>query len=109
MSWRGLQGAVDAAKQGHDTVLSPAPDLYLDNRQSTSGDEPPGRGYVLDLKAVYGFNPAPDAISESDRSHILGLQANVWTEHIRTNDRFERMAFPRAVAVAEIGWSPAAG
>jgi hexosaminidase len=108
MSWRGLQGAVDAAKQGHDTVLSPAPDLYLDNRQSASGDEPPGRGYILNLKSVYGFNPTPDAISESDRSHILGLQANVWTEHIRTNDRFEMMAFPRAVAVAEIGWSPAA-
>ena len=108
MSWRGIQGAVDAAKLGHDTVLSPAPDLYLDNRQSASGDEPPGRGYVLNLKSVYGFNPTPDAISEGDRSHILGLQANVWTEHIRTNDRFERMAFPRAAAVAEIGWSPAA-
>jgi hexosaminidase len=108
MSWRGTQGAVDAAKLGHDTVLSPAPDLYLDNRQSASADEPPGRGYILTLKAVYGFNPAPDAISESDRSHILGLQANVWTEHIRTDDRFEMMAFPRAAAVAEIGWSPAA-
>ena len=108
MSWRGIQGAVDAAKQGHDTVLSPAPDLYLDNRQSTSGDEPPGRGYVLNLKSVYGFNPTPDAISEADRTHILGLQANVWTEHIRTDDRFEMMAFPRAAAVAEIGWSPAA-
>ena len=107
MSWRGIQGAVDAAKQGHDTVLSPAPDLYLDNRQSASGDEPPGRGYVLNLKSVYGFNPTPDAISEADRTHILGLQANVWTEHIRTNDRFEMMAFPRAAAVAEIGWSPA--
>ncbi len=108
MSWRGIQGAVDAAKLGHDTVLSPAPDLYLDNRQSASSDEPPGRGYILNLKSVYAFNPAPDAISESDRSHILGLQANVWTEHIRTDERFEMMAFPRAVAVAEIGWSPAA-
>ena len=108
MSWRGIDGAVDAAKQGHDTVLSPAPDLYLDNRQSASSDEPPGRGYILNLKSVYAFNPTPDAISEGDRSHILGLQANVWTEHIRTDDRFELMAFPRAVAVAEIGWSPAA-
>ncbi len=108
MSWRGIDGAVDAAKQGHDTVLSPAPDLYLDNRQSASADEPPGRGYILNLKSVYAFNPTPDAISEGDRSHILGLQANVWTEHIRTDDRFELMAFPRAAAVAEIGWSPAA-
>ncbi len=108
MSWRGTQGAVDAARLGHDTVLSPAPDLYLDNRQSASGDEPPGRGYLLTLKSVYGFNPTPDAISEADRSHILGLQANVWTEHIRTNERFETMAFPRAAAVAEIGWSPQA-
>jgi hexosaminidase len=108
MSWRGIQGAIDAAKQGHDTVLSPAPDLYLDNRQSASSDEPPGRGHILDLKSVYAFNPTPDAISEADRSHVLGLQANVWTELIRTDDRFEMMAFPRAVAVAEIGWSPAA-
>ncbi len=107
MSWRGTQGAIDASKLGHDTVLSPAPDIYLDNRQSASGDEPPGRGTIIDLKSVYAFNPMPDAIADADRRHILGLQANVWTEHIRTNERFERMAFPRAAAVAEVGWSPA--
>ncbi|MGZ3304509.1 MAG: family 20 glycosylhydrolase, partial [Asticcacaulis sp.] len=107
MSWRGTQGAIDAAKLGHDTVLSPAPDLYLDNRQSASSDEPSGRGYILTLKAVYGFNPEPAAISDSDRRHILGLQANVWTENIRSGAHFEQMAFPRATAVAEIGWSPA--
>ena len=108
MSWRGIDGAVAAAKQGHDTILSPAPTLYLNHRQSTSGDEPPGRGQVITLKDVYAFDPAPAAIAAADRAHILGLQANVWTEHSRTDARVEAQAFPRLLAVAELGWSPAA-
>ncbi|MDB5457951.1 MAG: beta-hexosaminidase, partial [Caulobacter sp.] len=108
MSWRGVDGAVAAAKAGHDTVLSPAPLLYLDNRQSASADEPPGRGRVVSLKDVYDFDPAPAALTEAERTHILGLQANAWTEHMRTDQRLERMIFPRLAAVAERGWSPKA-
>jgi hexosaminidase len=106
MSWRGLEGAVAAAKQGHDTVLSPWPLMYLDNRQSASPDEPPGRGRVVSLKDVYDFDPAPAAMTPDERKHVIGLQANAWTEHMRTDKRLERMVFPRLVAVAERGWSP---
>ena len=106
MSWRGLDGAVAAAGAGHDTVLSPWPILYFDNRQGSSSSEPPGRGRVLSLEEVYGFDPMPAGIAPQQRHHVLGLQANVWTEHIRTEDRVAYMTFPRAAAVAEIGWSP---
>jgi hexosaminidase len=105
MSWRGLDGAVAAVGAGHDTVLSPWPTLYFDNRQGTGVDEPPGRGKVISLHDVYDFDPMPAGIAANQRQHILGLQANVWTEHIRTDDRVAYMTFPRAAAVAEVGWS----
>ncbi len=109
MSWRGIDGAIAAAKQGHDTVLSPHPTLYLDNRQSVSPDEPTGRGKVISLKDVYAFDPAPAQLTPDERKHILGVQANVWTEHMQTDTRMEQMAFPRAVALAERGWTPDTG
>lgn len=104
-SWRGVAGAITAAKLGHDAVLSPAPDLYFDNRQGDGPDQPPGRGHVLTLKDVYGFDAAPDSLSEAERAHIIGVQGNIWTEHIRTDDRVSLMAFPRAAALAEVAWS----
>jgi hexosaminidase len=104
-SWRGIDGAIAAAKAGHDAVLSPAPTLYFDNRQGFGPSEPPGRGHLIDLKTVYDFDPAPDAIPAEQQHHILGLQANLWAEHIRTEARSAWMLFPRASAVAEIGWS----
>ena len=105
MSWRGIDGAVAAVGAGHDAVLSPWPTLYFDNRQGTGSDEPPGRGKVISLRDVYDFDPMPPNIAADQRQHILGVQANVWTEHIRTEERVEVMTFPRAAAVAEIGWS----
>jgi hexosaminidase len=109
MSWRGINGAIAAAKAGHDTVLSPHPVLYLDNRQSLSPDEPAGRGQVISLKDVYAFDPAPAQLSADERKHILGVQANVWTEHMQTDARMQLMAFPRAIALAERAWTPEAG
>ena len=108
MSWRGIDGAITAAKAGHDTVMSPAPWMYFDNRQSSRPQEPPGRGAVIDLKMVYNFDPAPKVLTDDQRAHVIGLQANVWTEHIRTEDRVETMVFPRLAAIAETGWSPLA-
>ena len=105
MSWRGIGGAITAAKAGHDTVLSPAPDLYLDNRQSDSGDEPPGRGAIIDWKRVYAFEVAPPSLTADERKHLIGLQVNEWTEHARTTDYVERMIWPRAAILAELGWS----
>ena len=103
MSWRGLEGAEAAAKAGHDTVLSPWPTLYFDNRQIN--DDQPGRGRLITVEDVYRFNPAPASIPPAQREHILGVQANLWTEHMRSEARVEYMAFPRAAALAEVAWS----
>jgi hexosaminidase len=105
MSWRGTDGAVAAAKAGHDTVLSPAPDLYFDHWQS-AGDLTPGRSNTLSLEMVYGFKPVPDAVPAEQRKHILGLQANLWAELMRTEARVDYMLFPRIAALAEVAWSP---
>ncbi len=105
VSWRGLDGAVGAARRGNDTVLSPWPTLYFDFRQSGAADEPPGRIKLSTLADVYRFDPLPPGLTDAEAAHVLGLQANVWTEHIRTDDRIGHATFPRAAAVAEIGWS----
>jgi hexosaminidase len=105
MSWRGSDGAVAAALRGNDTILAPGPTLYLDNRQSDAPWEPPGRGKVISLAEVYGFEPQPAALERRAAGHVLGVQASLWTEHIRTEERQAWMSFPRAAAVAELGWS----
>ncbi|HEY2179705.1 MAG TPA: family 20 glycosylhydrolase [Caulobacteraceae bacterium] len=121
-SWQGASSALDAARAGHDVVIAIAPTLYFDNRQGALPSEPPGRGWVVSLKDVYSLDPGapplppsaptsaaspsrPPGFSEADRAHILGLQGNMWSEHIRTEDRMAAMTFPRAAAVAEAGWT----
>jgi len=105
MSWRGIDGAIAAARAGHDTILSPAPTLYFDNRQGESPNEPPGRGKVISLQDVYGFDPMPAGLTAAEAKHVLGVQANLWTEHVRTEEQVSRMTYPRAAALAEIGWT----
>src|SRR5688572_20110630 len=105
MSWRGTGGALVAATRGHDTVLAAHPTLYFDNAQAISAREPPGRGRVVTLRDVYAFDPSLASLAPDRQRHVLGVQGNVWTEHIRTEARVAWMAFPRAAAVAEIGWS----
>jgi hexosaminidase len=105
MSWRGLDGARKGAVAGHDTVLAAWPTLYFDNRQGPGADEPPGRGRILTLADVYGFETEVDGLSPAQQQHVIGMQANVWTEHIRTEAWVEWMSFPRAAAVAELAWS----
>jgi hexosaminidase len=104
-SWRGVDGAIAAAKAGHDAVLAPGPTLYFDNRQGFGAIEPPGRGNLVDLATVYGFDPSPKELTAEQQRHILGLQGNLWTEHVRTEERAAWNMFPRASAIAEIGWS----
>jgi hexosaminidase len=108
MSWRGVEGAVAAAAAGHDTVLAPQPTLYFDHIQALGPELHPGRLGVVTLEDVYRFDPEP-AIAADQRQHILGLQANVWTEHVRTDEAVGYVTFPRAAAVAETGWSPRGG
>ena len=104
-SWRGVAGAVTAARAGHDSVLSPDPTLYLDHRQSINQHYPPGRGSVVSIEQIYAFDPHRLDLTPGQIAHILGLEADIWTEHVRTEDRVEYMVWPRGAAVAEIGWS----
>jgi hexosaminidase len=105
MSWRGIDGAIEAARLGHDAVLAPWPILYFDHRQSGSASEPPGRGLVVSLRDVYEFDPMPPVLAAAGKEHVLGVQANLWSEHIRTEERLGWMAFPRAAALAEVAWA----
>jgi hexosaminidase len=105
MSWHGVDGGIAAAARGNDSVMAPHPTLYFDNRQGTGVDEPPGRIRVISLEDVYRFEPAPATLGAEQARHVLGLEAAVWTEHIRTEQRVATMSYPRAAAVAELGWS----
>jgi hexosaminidase len=107
MSWHGASAAHAAAIKGNDAVLAPDPMLYFDHRQSPLATEPPGRLAVISLEDVYRFEPHDPQLTEVQQRHILGLQADLWTEHIKTGRRVEWMALPRAAALAEVGWSPA--
>jgi hexosaminidase len=106
MSWHGVAGAHAAALAGHDAILTPWPTLYFDNRQSALASEPPGRLKVISLEDVYRFEPRDPALSAARQDHVQGVQANLWTEHMRTEARVEWMALPRAAALAEVAWSP---
>jgi len=107
MSWRGTQGAIDAARLGHDVVLSPAPTLYFDNLQSARDDEPSGRLSVQTLATVYHFETVPASLSVEQARHVLGAQANIWAEYLTAPWQVEHAAFPRMDALAETVWTPA--
>lgn len=109
MSWRGMEGGIAAAKQGHDAILTPNRPLYFNYRQSDATDEPAGRDPVNSLADVYNFQAQPTALTPAEQTHILGVQGSIWTEYILTEDRVQHMLFPRAAALAEVAWSPAAG
>lgn len=106
MSWRGTDGAIEAARAGHDVVLSPSPALYLNHIQSDAADETPGRADVISLKSVYDFKVVPVQLNAEQAKHVLGAQGNLWTEHHRTQPRVERGLFPRGAALAEATWTP---
>jgi hexosaminidase len=106
MSWRGIQGGIDAAKQGHDVVMTPTSDCYFDYYQGPQDQEPPGIGGYLPLNRVYSYNPVPPGIDAQTAKHILGGQANLWTEYVPNLKHAEYMAFPRVAAMAEVLWSP---
>jgi len=104
VSWHQA-GAVQALQAGHDAVIATDPTLYLDHRQSDGVGEPPGRGAVVSLEDVYGYEPAPPSLPADQRAHIIGVQANLWTEHMPTEHDVALMAFPRADALAEVAWT----
>ncbi|MFH8754813.1 beta-N-acetylhexosaminidase [Streptomyces atroolivaceus] len=110
-SWRGYAGGIAAAEAGHDVVMCPVQQVYLDYRQDGGPDEPMPIGYVRTLEDVYRFEPVPPGLSDEAAGHIMGTQANVWTEVMQNRDRVDYQVFPRLAAFAEVAWSrlPAPG
>jgi hexosaminidase len=105
-SWRGYAGGITAAKSGHDVVMCPEQQVYLDHRQDGGPDEPVPIGYVRTLEDVYRFEPVPPLLTEEEARHVIGTQANVWTEVTEDQARVDYQAFPRLAAFAEVAWSP---
>jgi hexosaminidase len=102
MSWRGIKGGIEAAKQGHKVVMCPYTNAYYDLYQGDPVMEPPTYGMVR-LRDSYKFDPVPEGV---DPSFILGGQGNLWTEQIQNMRHAEYMLWPRALAIAESVWSP---
>ncbi|GGI56537.1 beta-N-acetylhexosaminidase [Winogradskyella haliclonae] len=105
MSWRGTNGAVEAAKSGHNVVMTPTSHCYFDYYQSDNEDEPTAIGGYLPLEKVYGFNPIPEELNAKESKYVMGAQGNVWTEYMPTEEQVEYMAFPRMLAMSEVVWS----
>lgn len=105
MSWRGVKGGITAAKAGNLVIMAPNTHMYLNHYQSNMLFEPLAHGRVASLEWVYSFNPIPDVLTPEEAKKVLGIQGNVWTEYLPTYQLVEYMAYPRASAVAEIGWS----
>jgi len=105
MSWRGTEGGIAAAKQGHDVVMTPGETCYFDHYQSKDKNEPLAIGGYLPLENVYNYEPIPEDLTADEAKHILGAQANVWTEYMPTSKQVEYMILPRMAALAEVDWT----
>ncbi|OUR95111.1 beta-N-acetylhexosaminidase [Flavobacteriales bacterium 34_180_T64] len=105
MSWRGTNGAIEAAKKGHQVIMTPTSHCYFDYYQSDNENEPIAIGGYLPLEKVYEFNPIPEGLTSDESKFILGAQGNLWTEYMSTEAQVEYMAFPRMIAMSEVVWS----
>jgi len=106
MSWRGMQGGIEAAKSGHYVVMTPVSHCYFDYYQGEPATEPKAFGGYTTLKKVYYFEPIPEELKGEETKYVLGAQANLWTESISTPSHAEYMVVPRMTALSEILWSP---
>ncbi|MFJ1935067.1 MULTISPECIES: beta-N-acetylhexosaminidase [unclassified Kitasatospora] len=104
-SWRGFGGGIAAAKAGHDVVMCPEQHVYFDHRQADGPDEPIPVGFVRTLEDVYRFEPVPGQLDETAARHVIGTQANLWSEFMDSARDIDYRAFPRLVAFAEVAWS----
>ena len=106
MSWRGESGGIAAAKQHHDVVMTPNSYLYFDYYQSLDkANEPLAIGGYLPLETVYSYEPMPKELTADEARHIIGVQANIWTEYMPTFKQMQYMALPRLAALSEVQWS----
>jgi hexosaminidase len=103
-SWRGIEGGLVAGRAGHDVVMCPEQEVYLDHRQSDRDDEPIPVGYARSVEDVHRFDPVA-GLPADVRDRVIGTQAQVWTEHLDSPRRVDYAAFPRLAAFAEVAWS----
>lgn len=108
MSWRGEGGGIEAAKQGHDVIMTPNTYLYFDYYQTKDKqNEPEAIGGYLPVQTVYSYEPMPKRLTPEEAKHIIGVQANLWTEYIPDFAQIEYMLLPRLAALSEVQWSQA--
>ena len=108
MSWRGEAGGIAAAKLGHDVIMTPNNYLYFDYYQTLDREnEPDAIGGYVPVEKVYSYEPMPADLTDDEKEHIFGVQANIWTEYIPTFSQVEYMALPRYAALSEVQWSKA--
>lgn len=105
MSWRGVSGGIEAAKAGHDVVMTPTSHMYFDYYQGDPRFEPLAIGGLVPLEQVYAYEPIPEELSADEARHVLGAQGNLWTEYLPSADHVDYMTWPRALALAEVTWS----
>ncbi|TBW30258.1 beta-N-acetylhexosaminidase [Gramella sp. KN1008] len=106
MSWRGEEGGIEAAKQGHDVIMTPTDYCYFDYYQAQDKEEEPlAIGGYLPVEKVYSYEPLPEELTSEQHEYILGTQANLWTEYIPDMEKLEYMLLPRLAALAEVGWT----
>ena len=104
-SWRGVEGGIEAAKQGHDCIMSPTSFMYFDYYQTTYTDEEPlAIGGYVPVEKVYSFEPMNESLTPEEQKHIIGVQANLWSEYIPTFSHVEYMELPRMAALCEVQW-----
>jgi hexosaminidase len=104
MSWRGEKGGIDAAKENHDVIMTPGNPVYFDHSQSENEDSVTIGGYNP-IEKVYAYEPVPKELNEEQAKHVLGAQANMWTEYMKNTKKVEYMLFPRIAALSEVLWS----
>ena len=106
MSWRGTEGGLKALAQGHDVIMTPGRYCYLDHAQDAPFKEPESIGGYLPLDSVYVYEPVEKTMPLESLHHLKGIQGNLWTEYVPSDEHAEYMYWPRAIAIAETGWSP---
>ena len=105
MSWRGVSGGLQAARMGHDAIMTPNTYFYLDYYQSLDKEnEPLAIGGYLPVEKCYSYEPLANGMTDEEKAHIIGVQANLWTEYIPTADQLYYMLLPRLAALAEVQW-----
>ena len=106
LSWRGMEGGIEAARLGHDAIMCPVSHLYLDYYQTADREsEPTAFNGFIPIERTYDFNPVSPKLTANEAKHIIGVQANVWTEYMKTFKQVEYMTLPRLAAASEVQWT----